>query len=299
MFSSVGLHGGFSLRRWRPKVEGCQSQLSLGHQSKRTAFLSVDHLLSATHHTDHLLPSTNAGTAETMRLAVLLLSVPLRAVVSAPAGGRASIAELGDFEILELPADFDTSHPALDIGAQFAALRRDPRAALPQLPAHVLASAIRIRGGATAVSSEQRPASSGNSSSSRPNGTAMVPIKTSAILERLTFHCDHNGAEAGRPFWWDAEDLGRQLENSVGLGRQFCCHFNYRDFRTTIKTHNTAAVEWAGAVGRCMSCKVIGYIVRVHTQLCGAGGSYRAGGIVVCVPPVVVETEREVLMGVR
>ncbi|KAI5854363.1 hypothetical protein BZA05DRAFT_394003 [Tricharina praecox] len=51
-------------------------------------------------------------------------------------------------------------------------------------------------------------------------------------------------------------------------------------------THNTAAVEWAGIVGRCMSCRVIGYIIRVHTELCGVENSYFAGGMVVYVIPI-------------
>lgn len=231
-----------------------------------------------------------------MRITLLFLSVLIQQVFSEPATDvrdAPGIVELGDFEILQLPSDFDPNHAALDIASQSEALRRNPHAALPHLPAHILASAIKIQGStltrrsAEHTDSEDHDGQHHHIDAIGPTNTG-VQINPSAILKRLTFHCHRDGGREGadRPHWWDVDDLGMKLESDQGLGNQFCCHFNYRDFRTTIMTHNTAAVEWAGIVGRCMSCRVIGYIIRVHTELCGVENSYFAGGMVVYVIPI-------------
>jgi hypothetical protein len=144
--------------------------------------------------------------------------------------------------ILDLPADFDLSNPALDIQSQLAMLEADPSASLPQLPDSIKALAKRL------------PAHEASS-----DGATII-------------HCDFGGKQ---PDWIDGINLGNKLK---GLGGSWCCQVkaNVAPPCTAMLSSGSAATAICSPPKRCVPCNYVGHTILNHVLACKKGNT--AGG---------------------
>jgi hypothetical protein len=156
-----------------------------------------------------------------------------------------------ELSVLQLPADFDMSHPALDIKSQLDLLENDPSASLPQLPASIQALAKKIS------------------------------IRDVNAMGGAIIHCAFGSAQ---PNYKDGLIIGEKLK---ALTSSWCCQtkVGISPPCTPMQASGNAAVAICSPPKRCVPCSYVGQTVKNHVTACKKGDTSGGFSSYVYPPP--------------